>query len=177
EESSSQIKKTALAHGWDLEKYEKSGKLIFVNPNLIDINPDKLLYRIINAVNKNNAKRIVVDSVSSIESASMNKNSVRKFLIQLAGFLKTKGITSMLTYLSEESFGSVQGQLIGSGASSELRLSSIVDGIVFLRYVERGRSVEKLMNILKMRGSAHDKKIYQFEIDKNGVKIGTVFKK
>ncbi len=177
EESSSQIRKTALAHGWDLEKYEKSGKLVFINPDLIDVNPDKLLYKIINAVNKMGAKRVIVDSVSSLESATMNKIKVREFLIQFSGFMKTKGITSLLTYLSEEAFGAESGQLLGSGSSSELRLSSIVDGIILLRYVERGQSVAKLLNILKMRGAAHSKNIWQFEVEKDGVKIGQVFKK
>jgi len=177
EESSSQIKKTALEHGWDLEKYEKSGKLIFINPDLIDLNTDKLLYRILDAVNKINAKRVILDSISSLESATMNKIKVREFLIQFSGFMKTKGTTSMLTYLSEEAFGAESGQLIGSGSSSELRLSSIVDGIILLRYVERGQSVAKLLNILKMRGASHNKKIWQFEIGKNGVILGKIFKR
>ena len=177
EESSTQIKKTALAHGWDLAKYEKSGKLIFINPDLMDINPDKLLYLITNVVNKIGAKRVIVDSVSSLESATMNKIKLREFLIQLSGYLKTKGTTAMLTYLSEEPFGADIGQLLGGGPSSELRLSSIVDGIILLRYVERKQGVDKLLHILKMRGSAHNKKIWQFELGKNGIKIGQVFKK
>ena len=177
EESSSQIRKTALEHGWGLEKHEKSGKLIFINPDLIDLNTDKLLYRILDAVNKINAKRVILDSISSLESATMNKVKVREFLIQFSGFMKTKGTTSMLTYLSEETFSAESGQLLGSGSSSELRLSSIVDGIILLRYVERGQSVAKLMNILKMRGAEHNKNIWQFEVEKDGIKIGQKFKK
>ena len=177
EESSSQIKKTALAHGWNLEKYEKSGKLIFINPDLIDLNPDKLLYQIVNAVNKKGVKRVIVDSVSSLESATMNRDKTREFLMQLTGFLKTKGVTALLSYLSESSFGAGLGQLLGSGAASELRLSSVTDGIILLRYVERLQGVDKLMNILKMRGSEHDKKIWQFEVGKNGIQIGQVFKR
>ena len=177
EESSSQIKKTALAHGWDLEKYEKSGKLFFINPDLIDINTDKLLYQIVNTTIKTGSKRVVIDSVSSLESATINKNKVREFLIQFSGFMKTKGATSVLTYLSEDVFGAELGQLLGTGPSSELRLSSIVDGLILLRFVERKQSVGKLLNILKMRGSVHDKKIWQFEIGKEGIEIGKVFKK
>ena len=177
EESSSQIRKTALEHGWDLKKYEKSGKLIFISPDLIDLNSDKLLYSILTAVNKIGATRLILDSVSSLESATMNKIKVREFLIQFSGFMKTNGATSMLTYLSEEAFGAELGQLLGGESSSELRLSSIVDGIILLRYVEREQSVVKLLNILKMRGAAHSKNIWQFEIDKDGVKIGSIFKK
>src|SRR3989338_5586731 len=177
EESSSQIRKTALEHGWGLEKHEKSCKLTFINPDLIDINQDKLLYKIVNAVNKTGGKRVIFDSVSSLESATMNKVKVREFLIQFSGFMKTKGTTSMLTYLSEETFSAESGQLLGGGSSSELRLSSIVYGIILLRYVEREQSVVKLLNILKMRGVAHSKNIWQFEIDKDGVKIGKIFKR
>src|SRR3989344_3684486 len=177
EESSSQIKKTAFAHGWDLEKYEKIGKLIFINPDLIDLNPDKLLYQITNAINKINSKRVVIDSVSSLELSTINKGKVHEFLIQFSGFIKTKGTTAMLTYLSEEPFGADLGQLLGGGPSSELRLSSIVDGIILLRYVERKQKVDKLLHILKMRGSKHDKKIWQFEIEHDGIKIEQVFKK
>ena len=160
-----------------MEKHEKSGKLTFINPDLIDINQDKLLYKIVNAVNKTGGKRVIFDSVSSLESATMNKVKVREFLIQFSGFMKTKGTTSMLTYLSEETFSAESGQLLGSGSSSELRLSSIVDGIVLLRYVERGQSVAKLLNILKMRGAEHNKNIWQFEVEKDGIKIGQKFKK
>jgi circadian clock protein KaiC len=177
EESSSQIKKTAFEHGWDLEKYEKSGKLQFINPDLIDINPDKLLYQMVNTITKTGARRVVIDSVSSLESATMNKDKVREFLVQLTCFMKTKCVTAMLSYLSESSFGAELGQLLGSGQASELRLSSVTDGIILLRYVERVQRVEKLMSILKMRGSMHDKRIWQFEVDKEGIKIGKVFKR
>lgn len=176
EESATQIKKTAQAHGWDLENYEKAGKLKFVNPGLIDIYPDKVLYQIVNAVNKMKARRMVLDSTSSLENASLDKDKVREFLLQLTGFCKTKGLACLLTYLSENAFGASKDQLIGIGASSELRLSSIVDGLILLRYVERRQSVRKLLNVLKMRGSIHDKNIWEFTVDKSGVKIGDKFK-
>jgi circadian clock protein KaiC len=177
EESASQLKKTALAHDWDLEEYEKSGKLVFINPSLIDIYPDKLLYEILDAVNKTSAKRAIIDSMSSLESTTIDKNKLREFSIQLTGLLKSRGVTGIMTYLSETSFGAESGQLLGKGPSNELRLSSIIDGAIILRYVEREQGVMKLINILKMRGSAHDKKIWQFEIEKDGIKIGHVFGK
>lgn len=176
EESSIQIKKTAFEHGWNFEEYEKMGQLIFINPGLIDINPDKILYEAVNAVNKIGASRLIIDSISSLESATMNKNKVREFLIQLSGFMKEKGVTVMLTYLSENTFNSNIGQLIAGGTASDLRLSSIVDGLILLRYVERAEKVLKFLNILKMRGVQHDKKIWEFEIIKGGINIGETLK-
>ncbi len=177
EESSTQVKKTALSHGWDFEKYEKSGNLTFIDPDLIDLYPDKILSEILETVKKTKAKRIVIDSASSLESATMNKNNVREFLLQLTGICKSLGITCVMTYLTEEIFGGTSNQLLGSGSSSELRLSSVVDGIILLRYVERAQTVKKLLNVLKMRGSQHDKNIWEFTVDKSGMNIGSKFKR
>jgi circadian clock protein KaiC len=169
------VLKTAQAHGWDLSPAEQDGRLLFVTSSLIDVVAEKLLYAIIDAVNSNDAKRIVVDSVSSLESSTMDRDSVREFMLQLAGFAKTQGITVVLNYLSDETFGAMRGQLLGSSLSNAMRLSSIVDGVVLLRYVERKRSVEKLLNVLKLRGSDHDKRIFNYDITQSGFVLGEQF--
>ena len=177
EEPIQQIKKTAASHGWDLEEFEEKGQLAFVSLSLVDIVPDKLLYQIINESQSSKVTRVVFDSVSSLESATMDKNSVREFLIQLTGYFKTKGITCLMTYLSADAFGASSAQLIGSLSSNEMRLSSIIDAIIILRYVERKQSIAKLLNILKMRGTIHDKSIFQYEIEKSGFELGERFDK
>ena len=65
---------------------------------------------------------------------------------------------------------------MGSTVSSELELSSIVDGIVLLRYVERTQEVRKLVSVLKMRGSDHEKGIYEFSIGAAGLIVGNQFR-
>lgn len=173
EESIPQIKKTALEHGWDFERYEKEGLLKFINSSLIDISPDKILYQIVDAVNESGAKRVIVDSVSSIESGTMSKEKVRQFLIQMTVFLKTVGTTCIMNYLTTETYNSSAGNLLGNLNTNEMRLSSIVDGIILLRYTERKNKVKKLLTILKMRGSQHDKDIFDYELTKNGFELGS----
>ena len=133
------------------------------------------MYDIVRQVELIGAKRVVIDSMSSMESGTFNKHHVREFMLQIAAFFKSRGITCVMTYLTTDMFGSAVGQLLGGTASNELRLSSIVDGIVLLRYVERYQSIKKLVNVLKMRGSEHDKAIREFSIDKDGVHIGKPF--
>jgi len=176
EEPIPQVKKTALEHGWNLEEYEQKGKLKFVTIPLIDISPDKLLYKILNVVNEIKAKRGVVDSISTLESANIDKNKVRGFWIQISAFFKTLGITCVANYLTTGSFGAEKEQLLPSLDTNEMRLSSIIDGIILLRYVEREQSVKKLLNIIKLRGSEHKKDIFEYEVDKEGFKFGGKFK-
>ncbi|MDO8564295.1 MAG: gas vesicle protein GvpD [Nanoarchaeota archaeon] len=172
EEPTSQILKTSEEHGWDLQKYEKEGRLKFITPDLIDIYPDRILYQILHEVQKSNSTRVVIDSISSIISAGVNRDQLREFLLQLTGYFKTKGITCIMTYLNEDIFGGTAANTLAGGASSELRLSSVVDCIILLRYLERKNSIFKILNILKLRGSGHDKSIREFEITKEGVQIG-----
>ena len=172
EEPIEQIKKTAIQFGFNFTKYEKEGKLVFVSPSLIDISTDKLLYEIVNAVNKIGAKRVAIDSVSSLQSATMSEESVRQFLYQVSSFFKTKGIACLMNYLSSTNFGATRGQLLASMDTNIMRLSSIVDGIIVLLYVERAQRVRRIFNILKMRGSWHSNDIFQYAIEKEGINFG-----
>ena len=172
EEPVYQIKRTALGHGWDFEQYEKQGKLAFVTTSLIDICNDKLLHQMLNAVNRIGAKRVVIDSISTLMSATGNDEQARQFLIQISSVFKEKGITCLMNYLCGANFGAVRGQLLSNLVTNEMRLSSITDGIIMLLYVERGQSVKKMLNVLKLRGSAHSREIFRYEIGKDGVKIG-----
>jgi circadian clock protein KaiC len=172
EEPIDQVKRTALEHGWDFEQYEKQGKMAFVSTSLIDNSNDKLLYQILNAVNRIGAKRVVIDSISTLMSATMNEEQARQFQIQITSFLKEKGITCVLNYLCGASFGAVKGQLLSNLMTNEMRISSMTDGIIMLLYVERGQHVKKMLNILKLRGSAHSKEVFRYEIEKGGIKMG-----
>jgi circadian clock protein KaiC len=172
EEPMEQVKKTALVHGWNFEQYQKEGKLAFVATSLIDISIDKLLYQILNAAESIGAKRVVIDSISTLMSATMNQKQTRQFLIQICGFFKERGITCIMNYLCGTSFGAIRGQLLSNLVTNEMSLSSIIDGLIMLLYVERGQSVKKMLNILKLRGSGHSKEVFRYEIEKGGIKVG-----
>jgi circadian clock protein KaiC len=77
-----------------------------------------------------------------------------------------------MNFLSGTNFGAAKGQLLATNETSLMRLSSIVDGIILLLYVERGQRVKRILNILKMRGSWHSNEIFQYEINGKGIKFG-----
>jgi circadian clock protein KaiC len=133
---------------------------------------DDVLNELLNVVKRINAKRVVIDSISSMMSATMNEESVRQFLIQATRFFKSKGIACVMNFLSGTNFGAAKGQLLATNETSLMRLSSIVDGIILLLYVERGQRVKRILNILKMRGSWHSNEIFQYEINGKGIKFG-----
>lgn len=47
----------------------------------------------------------------------------------------------------------------------------MADNVIILRYVEADSSIRKVVGILKVRGSDHDKALREYEITKNGINI------
>ncbi|KXA98016.1 hypothetical protein AKJ39_02645 [candidate division MSBL1 archaeon SCGC-AAA259J03] len=172
EEPTPQVKKTAEAHNWDFEDYEKRGLLRFVTPNLVDTYPDRFLHKVKNAADETNADRMVIDSVSSIPSAEMDVNDLRELFVELNSILKARGITCIATHLARPMFSENPSSIFGPTRASNSRLSSLTDGIILLRYIEKENEINKTINVLKMRGSKHSKKIREFDITEEGVEIG-----
>lgn len=171
EEPIQQLKKTAKAHGWDLHAHEKKGALEFIKTNLIDFSPNELLANITEVVERMNATRIVIDSISSIMSETMSREDVRQFLLQMTSFLKARGATCIINYLMTSSFGEQRGKMMGALQTSLMRLSSVVDGIILMQYMEQEEKVAKTLNILKMRGCNHSRDIMLYEIEKGGLRL------
>jgi len=164
EESKEQLTRNAKSFGWNLEEYEKKGLL-----KIRSLYPgDKLLEEhfkdIRKVVENNNIKRIVIDSLSSILH-SFDEDKFCNFAIRLNGYLKTHNVTSFFT--------TTTGTLIGSTTLAEHNLSTLTDSIIMLRYVEMQGKLGSVINILKMRGSAHCKDLRKYEITNEGVAIGT----
>jgi circadian clock protein KaiC len=172
EEPSGQVRRLAEAHGWDFPAWERAGRLRVVEAPMIDLRSDDVLFRIVRAVEDIGAKRIVVDSISSLRSATMDGEQVRQFMLQLGDYVKSRGLNAIMTYLEGNLFGAVRGQHLGPMTTNDERLSSSVDGVVLQRYYERGAQVEKFLTVLKMRGVAHDRGIHPYQITSGGVVFG-----
>lgn len=90
--------------------------------------------------------------------------------------LKSKGISVIIVFPPSFNFDALRGQLLASMDTNIMRLSSILDGIILLLYVERGQKVKRIFNVLKMRGSWHSNSVFQYEINKQGIKFGERYK-
>ena len=175
EEPTPQIKKTAQSHGWEFESHERKGNLKFITPDLIDMYPDRLLYLILDNIDDMGAKRVFIDSISSIPSADVDEDELRELLLQLNAALKKRGITCVMTHLTSGIFTANPNSLLGNTSASDLRLSSLTDVIILLRYVEEEDNVSKALNVLKMRGCNHSKEIREFTVSDKGIEIGKTF--
>jgi circadian clock protein KaiC len=163
-----QICRDANNLGWDLRKIEQEDKfrLVCTSPDLLleAHNGEHLLDEPIRQIRP---QRIVIDSLSHLEMY-VKEGELRKEAYRLIMYLRTKGLSSLLTWESHQLTGPTTGL-------TEKGLSFLVDCIISLRFVEIESSMRKALVVLKMRGSDHDKRLREFEITSEGIKIGAPF--
>ncbi len=172
EEPGAQLIQNAEQFGWPFAEAQRKGRLVFLEVPMSDVRTDQLLYQIVNLVRQTGARRLIIDSLSGLERAIPQREELRDFLEQLVRFCKMEEITSVMTYAAPAVFGATRGQLMATVSVTEAQLSSIVDAIFLLRFVEQEQGVINLLNVLKVRSSAHDRHIYEYSITKQGVVIG-----
>jgi circadian clock protein KaiC len=164
EESAADIRKNMSSFGWDLEQWERAGKLVFV-----DASPDPevetieagsfdlgaLLARVQNAVRKVNAQRVSVDSLGAMFSQFSDQSVVRRELFRIAWALKHMGVTAVLTAERVNDYGPVARFGIEE---------FIADNVMILRNVLEAENRRRTIEILKFRGTDHQKGEYPFTI-------------
>lgn len=162
EESYDQLVRNAKSFAWDLEDYIKKGLL-----KVVTTHPDEKYLaehvRIIEeSVSEFGPYFVVIDSISALNNSFSNE-TLEDFITQIFAITKARDITSL--------FISVSSELLGSKSASKSQISSVFDQIIVLRYVEIKSEFKHAILNLKMRGSKHSKKMYNFEFTDTGIRI------
>lgn len=167
EEPASQLRRTAASFGWNLQDYEYKNLVKIQSFDSNDTTAESTLWEIAKIIEEFGPKRIVVDSLSSLEHM-MDELAFTEFTARLTSVLKSNQITSIFT--------SATTALIGGHTITEARVSTLLDNIIMLRYIELESEIKRSLNILKLRGSAHDKDIREFQIGDGGIDVKTKFR-
>jgi len=168
EESRDQLFRNARSFGWDLEAYEQQGLLHIITSYPEHRYLEEHIEMIRATVEEaDGPKRLVIDSLSSLGNV-FSEEILRDFVSRLNGFLKEKLITTLFT--------NATSTLLGATQITDSHLSTITDHIIMIRYVEIQSELHHAVLILKMRGSAHDKKLRELIFTPAGLRITSEFK-
>jgi circadian clock protein KaiC len=119
-----------------------------------------LFIRLGHAIDSIGAKRVVLDTLESLFGGFENGSVLRSEIRRLFNFLKTKGVTAIITGERGEAFLTRQG------------LEEYVSDCVILldfRVIEQIST--RRLRIVKYRGSTHGTNEYPFLIDENGISV------
>lgn len=163
EEQEEQFIYDALRLGWDFKGYIDAEQLKILHTNPYDLLPDEHNLKIKYAIEEIGAKRLFLDGLHNLEIALPDYVELKEHIRLLTDFLKFKGITALLTNEVTE-LSSLENM-------RELGISSIADAIIMLHFIEEGSRFERVLSILKLRGSDHDRTIRKYAINDCGIEI------
>lgn len=167
EESRDQLFRNARGWGKDFAKLEEDGLLKVVCSYPESRVLEDHLITIKRMVEEYQPDRIAIDSLSALERVASEK-SFREFVIGLSSFIKSKELACIYT--------STTSSLLGGRSVTESHISTLTDSIILLRYVEVFGEMRRSLTVLKMRGSRHDKDIFEFTIDSTGMHVQKPFR-
>jgi KaiC/GvpD/RAD55 family RecA-like ATPase len=128
-----------------------------------------ILFEVIRDITKElGAKRLVVDSITSLCYRLETNEMIRDFIFRLGTSLAAMNCTTILTseippcVLKYSQYGIEE---------------FIADGIIFLEDVERNGNLIRTLQVIKMRGTAHNRTKFVLSLSsKNGVELAPMLK-
>jgi len=183
EQTPEDLKKQALQFGWDFDALEREGKIVI--EGIEELGVEATIKKIRGIVEKTNAKRLVVDSLSGMQAllsihrellsqvgSSLSfgpdspiriipdKESMRKIIWNIFRDLKKLNCTALIP--SEIPVGT---ELLSSDGVSEFAC----DGIIEIRAVPVMSVVKRRLTVRKMRQTKIDPMPKDFEFTEKGV--------
>jgi KaiC/GvpD/RAD55 family RecA-like ATPase len=170
EERVDSLKSQAMQFGWDLDRLEKEGKLRLLHIPVTTLNKNTV-GNIIEIAKEFNAKRLVIDSLSTL---SINTPSVissaphsgefatKKFIYLFIDSLRQLKNTTTLLISQNASEG---------GISNDSVSEFVCDGVIQFIYESMGGDFSRSLVIRKTREIKNDSDIHPVEIGKEGIVV------
>ena len=161
-------------YGWEIEKLIEAEKIMIIDARPFKTNDEiydhgDFLYEsepfpfthltqlILQGIKKIRAKRLVVDSLSVLSMQYGNQFNTRQGIQKMIQSLDEKKCTSI--FISEN---------LDSRTPPEWYAAS---GIVILNHIQRTNTMERSIQVIKMRGIKHSEQIFPIKFSQNGYQV------
>ncbi len=148
------------------DRLVREGRVGLIHSRPLDLSIDETLHELTTMIRRLDARRVVIDSLSGFELALAPtfREDFRESLYRMVAALTGLGVTVMMTAELEDRY-------------TDLRFSPhdtafLADAVILQRYVEIEGHLERLMTVVKVRGSGHSKELRLFEITGAGITVG-----
>ncbi len=165
EEPPSAIRQNLISMGWNIAKWEEEGKWAFVDASaqvgeeatliIGSYDMGALLARIEKAVQNTGAIRVSLDSLGAVFTRFGDSKTVRNELFRVTATLRRLGVTSVMTAERVEEYGEISRHGVEE---------FVADNVMILRNVLEEEKRRRTVEILKFRGTSHQKGEFPFTI-------------
>jgi len=163
EESLSSLFNRSASLGMPLRELSESGKIHVRQIDPAQLQPGEFASLVRDAVERDNVKVIVIDSLNGYLNAVPEERFLLLHLHELLSYLGQAGVATVLVF--------AQHGLVGT-MHSTVDVSYLADSVILLRFFEARGKIRKAVSIVKKRGGLHDTSIRDFTMSSAGLAIG-----
>lgn len=147
-----------------------TGKVALVDSRAPDLSIDEIVHLILVEIRRNNASRVVIDSLSGFELtlAPTFREDFRESMLRMVTALVDTGVTVLMTSELEDRYTDLRFSPYGT--------AFLTDAIIVQRYIEVDSRLRRFMAVVKVRASAHSDELREFTIHASGIHIGEVMR-
>jgi len=165
EDTPEDIRENMRGFGWDIAKWEAEGKWAFVDaahrsedhPVVIgSFDLGALLARLESAIERVGAKRVSMDSVNALFSLYREHGLLRAELHRIITALKRIGVTTVFSGERTADYGAITRFGIEE---------FVADNVIILRNILEEEKRRRTIEILKFRGTTHQRGEFPFTVD------------
>jgi circadian clock protein KaiC len=161
-ETPERLRLKAASLGYDFAALERQGALQLCWQPTTEGLLDQVGAHLLAQVEAAGCKRVLIDSLGAFSRLAVDPARLNAFFRALTGELRARDVSVMLTWEMRDIFGSE----ITAPAPD---LSSIVDNLMLMRFVELDSQLRRLLSILKVRDSHHDPALHALHFGSQGI--------
>ena len=149
-----------------LDDLVRAGQIGLINSRSPNLSIDEIVQQLCNLIQEMKATRVVIDSLSGFELAVAPtfREDFRESLFRMFAVLADLGVTVLMTSELEDRYIDLRFSPYGA--------AFLTDAIIVQRYIEVESRLQRVMAVVKVRGSAHSNEIRRYVITADGIVIG-----
>lgn len=148
----------------DPRPWIEAGKLKMEQIDPAELSPGEFIQRVRKAVERNNAKLVVIDSLNGFINAMPGEQHLAIQMHEVLAYLNQMGVVTIVV-LS-------QAGLMGSNMTTPVDLSYLADNVMLFRYFEAEGRVRKALSVVKKRSGPHEDTIRELIMADGSISIG-----
>ncbi len=163
EETPAQLRGLAHGLGFDCAELERENLLDLRYSSPVELSPDRFLHGALDAVYRLGAKRVLLDSLTSLELSAISRKRFKELVYSLIKHLRALDATLMMTMEILE--GAAGGRATESG------ISFAADNVIQLARQRKGEKLRRSATIIKARGVSHSESVCELAIGLGGARV------
>lgn len=163
DETTGILLKRASGIGMDFVSHMAAGRLRIEQVEPANLSPGEVSGRVRNAVERDGARMVVIDSLTGYLNAMPEEQFVLLQMHEMLTYLNQQGVVTILVL--------AQHGMVGQMASP-VDMTYLSDSVILMRFFEASGQIRRAVSVVKKRTGAHEPTIRELRIDGHGIRVG-----